>query len=320
MRICLASALLLAAACSRGGDATATVTAAAPVAAPAGFDWSRPGSALDLGADEVAARLGSFEWSAAVEWTVSRQGEDPRQVRAIEHHRLRQTATGEFEVNMDLDPGLGAGSESGRDVVLAGGMTYARARHAPYRERPTDHGRDARRYRDESFRLPRSVAALLGPGLELKPAGEVDVLRRRAKRFTVAVARDAARPAAAGGATGDEPAPDEDTKRRLGFLAGLRARSASGEVVLDVATGAPLRVRLTAAFAVDGDATARATVDLLAQVRGVGADVAPVAAPGKALADERKPPGTSTALEAAGLKKRGEAEKKGAEPDDGGEE
>jgi hypothetical protein len=324
LRRLAASAVLAGAlACSRGQGVPAEATAPAP---PSAFDWARPASALDLGADDAAARLGSFDWTAAVEWTVSGNGPDARQLRAVEHHRLRQSTTGDFEANLDLDPTFsgstrpGAGANTGRDVILVGGLTYARARFAPYRERPTDHGRDARRYRDESFRLARSVAALLGPSLELRPAGDAEVLRRPAKRFTVALAKGAERPAPAAAEPGD-PAPDEDTKRRRAFLDGLRPQSASGEVVLDAATGVPLRVRVTAAFAVAGDAAGRTTVDLLAQVKGLGADVAPIAAPRNALPDERKPPGTSTALEAAGLKKRGEAaDRKGGEPGDEGED
>jgi hypothetical protein len=310
-------------ACSREPRIPAEATAAPP---PAAFDWARPVSALDLGAEDASARLGSFEWSGAVEWTVSGSGADARQLRAVEHHRLRQSATGDFEVNLDLDPTFsgstrpGAGANTGRDVILVGGMTYARERFAPYRERPTDHGRDARRYRDESFRLARSVAALLGPALELRAAGDAEVLRRPAKRFTVALAKGAARPEPAAAEPGDPPL-DGDTKRRRAFLDGLRPQSASGEVLLDAASGVPMRVRLTAAFAVGGDAPGRATVDLVAQVKGLGADVAPIAAPKNALPDERKPPGTSTALEAAGLKKRGEtAEKKAGEPGDEGED
>lgn len=305
----LAAALV--AACSRSEPAWPTAPGAR--AAPATFDWDRPASALDLGPEDVAARLGSFEWTATVEWTVERAGEDARRVHVVEHHRVRQLATGEFEVHAELDPGLGAGTDTGKDVAWAGGMTYARARYAPWRERPTDRGRDARRYRDDSFLAPRAVARLLGPALELRPAGDGEALRRSARRLTASLARGAAAPAPARYPA--EPAPDEDTKRRRAFLDGLRPQSASGELLLDGATGAPLRVHLTATFSVQGDAAARATVDVLAQVKALGGDVVAVAAPKGALPDDRKPAGVESALEAAGLKKRGEDKGKG-EPDD----
>ncbi len=316
--LALALAAALAAACSRGptderraGPSSATPRAAA-------FDWERPATALDLGAEEVAARLGSFDWSAAVEWTVSRDGDDARRVRAVENHRVRQSASGEFEVKAEIDPGLGAGSETGKEIVWAGGMTYARARYAPFRERPTDHGHDARRCRDESFLSARALARLLGPALELRAAGDTEVLRRPAKKLAVFLAKGTA--PAAPPARPAEPAPDEDTKRRRAFLDGLRPETATGEVVLDAATGAPLRVRLTATFTVEGDPRARATVELLAQVKTLGAEVAAVAPPKAVLPDERKAAGVANALEAAGLKKRGE-EKGGREPaEDAGED
>ncbi len=313
------AALSLPLACSRGAGDDAERLRARPAAIPPpAFDWAHPAAALDLGADEIAARLGSFEWSAAVEWTVSRDGDEAQRVRAVERHRVRQAATGEFEVQAEIDPGLGAGSDTGKDIVWAGGMTYARARYAPFRERPTDHGRDARRFRDESFQIARSLARLLGAALELRPAGDAEALHRPARKLLVTLAKEAAEPAATA-----EPAPvipDEDTKRRRAFLAGLRPQSAKGELLLDAATGAPLEVRLAVAFGVAGDPKARATVELLAQVKALGAEAAAVVVPKGALPDERKAAGVAAALEAAGLKKRPE-EKGSAEPaEDAGEE
>jgi hypothetical protein len=308
--------LLLSAACSRrGGEAR---DGGAPSARPASaaFDWERPGTALSLSADEVTARLGSFDWSATVEWTVSREGEDARRVHVVEHHRVHQAATGEFEVRAEVDPGQGPGALAGKEIVWTGGMTYARARFAAWRERPTDRGRDARRYREESFLAPRDVVALVGPGLELRPAGETAVLRRSARRFQVALGTGAA-PAPPPARPGD-PAPDEDTSRRRAFLDGLRPQSATGEVLLDSASGAPLRVKLSATFAVANDPAARANVEVVAQVKALGGEVAAVAAPRPTLPDERKASGVANALEAAGLKKRGE-EKGGAEPEEGDE-
>jgi hypothetical protein len=313
----VAAVVALSLACSRGGDRGGRDAAAAP-APPAAFDWSRPSAALALTPDDVAARLGSFEWTAAIEWTVARDGEEARQVRTVERHRVRQTATGDFEVSAEIDPGLGPGSETGKEVVYAGGMTYARAKHAPFRERPTDRGRDARRFRDESFLAARSVARLLGPALELKPAGDVQVLRRPAKKLAVSLAKaaSAAPPAAASG-----DAPDPDTKLRRDFLAALRPQSATGELVLDAATGAPLRARLSVAFALEGDPAARATVDLLGQVKALGGEVAAITPPKGALPDERKAAGVAAALEAAGLKKKPEQKEGRTEPaEDAGEE
>jgi hypothetical protein len=314
------AALAAASACSRRDDEArrrllAPGAPAARAAAPASLDFSRPLDALLQDADDAATRLGSFEWSASVDWTVERLGEDARRVRAVEHHRLRQTATGDFQVDVDLDPGLGPGSETGRQIVLAGGRTWARAEYAPWRERPTDHGRDARRFRAESFSLPRAVVALYGDALAASPAGEANVLGRAARRFRLSLAKGAPAPAPTARPAG-APAPDEDTARRLRFLDGRVPLAADGELVLDAATGAALKLRLAGAFGVKDDPQARATVELLAQMKALGADVAPVAAPKGALPDERKPAGVANALDAAGLRKRGEEKPARDEPAD----
>jgi hypothetical protein len=187
--VALAAALL--ASCSRSDPARLPETGRP---APAAFDWDHPAAALDLSPEDVAARLGSFDWAATVEWTIERQGADARRVHVVEHHRVRQTTTGEFDVHADLDPGMGPGTDTGKEIAWTGGMTYARARYAPWRERPTDRGRDARRYRDDSFLAPRTVARLVGPGLEVRPAGDGEALRRPARRLTFSLTRARRRP------------------------------------------------------------------------------------------------------------------------------
>lgn len=280
------------------------------------FDFEHPLAALALGTEDVARGLGSFEWAAAVDWTVSREGEDARRVRAVERHRIRQSATGDFDVVADVDPGLGPGSQTGKELVFAGGRTYARMRPSPFRERPTDHGRDARRFRDESFAVAASLARLYGDALSATPAGETTVLGRRARRYQLALASGVPAPPPAPRPAGLPP-PDEDTRRRLRFLEGRIPASARGELLLDAATGAPLVVRLAGAFTVKDEPTVQASVELLAQVRALGGEVAAILPPKGALPDERKPGGVAAALDAAGLRKRGEEGKAGgAEPAD----
>jgi hypothetical protein len=145
------------------------------------------------------------------------------------------------------------------------------------------------------------------------------VLRRRARKLTVSLAPGSAAPAAAAAPAG---APDDpDTRLRRVFLDGLRARAATGEVLLDAETGVPLRTRLSVTFAVEGHPAAGATVELLAQVKALGGEVGAIRAPKGALPDERKAAGVAAALEAAGLKKAPDENKGRAEPaEDAGEE
>jgi hypothetical protein len=316
----LALSLALAAGCSRDGDTEgrrrifSRDPGDAP-ASPAAHEAERPEDAVALGADEVAARLGSFDWAGSVDWTVTRRGDDAARVGTTERHRLRQLATGELEVSAQVDPGRGPGGVSGKYVILAGGMTYARGESAPWRERPTDRGRDARRFRDESFGLAAEVLRLAGEGLLITPAGDGALLGRRATRHTLSLDPDRFQPPPPARPT-SATAPDDDTARRLAFLDGHEPRALSGELLLDAETGVALRVKLAATFAVRDQPGVKVEVQLSSQLRAVGGAVGEVKAPKDPLPDSRKPPGVAAALEAAGLKTRAQEAEKKAEPED----
>jgi hypothetical protein len=322
MRLPAALALAAVAACSSRQDraAKAQLALSAGERPPAAaFDWEHPERSFDMNADEVAARLGSFDWSAAVSWSVARLPEG-EPVRLVEHHRVRQVSSGEFEVQSDLDPAGAEGGETGTRVIWAGTMTYARGRHAPFgawRERPTDHGRDARRLRDESFGVAADLLSLAAPW-KLAPAGGATVLGRPARRFVLSLGAGARRgEPSPPGARSPDGGTDEDTRRRLAFLDRREPVQLEGELVADEASGAPLQVRLKAAFRVKDGQETRAEVDLSAQVKALGAAVAGVAAPGGVLPDERKTRGVARALEAAGLRKRGHAAEEEEAADEG---
>jgi hypothetical protein len=298
---------LLAVACSRGG---APGSSSGPSSAAPPFDWERPAGALRLDADAVAARLGSFAWEGSATWSATR---GDRKVEVSERHAVRQLATGEFLADGTVDPGRGPGSDSGKRVVWAKGTTYARSLYAAsgeWRERPSDHGRGARRFRDESFRIAGEVAALLGPALVATAAGTGSAMGRPARRFSLSLDRSRFAPGPSRLSAEPPPGgPDPQTATRLAFLDGREPIDASGELLLDSATGAPLAVRISALFGVTGDPDARVRVDVDGRVTAVGGEVPPVEPPPKALPDERKPRGVARALEQAGLRKT-----KGAEP------
>ena len=318
MRAVLLALLSLLAACSRGDPAAKHRLFARDQQQTAAErpDPHHPEAALALTADEVAARLGSFEWTGAAEWSVTQNGQVA--VHVIEQHGVRQAANGDFEVRADVDPGLGPQAVEGKQIIYVNGMTYGRAPPAPFRERPTDRGRDARRYREDSFGLARSVAAMLGPTLRFEASGEEQILGRRAQRYRVALA-SVAMPASQTPPPGYEEA-DPDTAARQGFLRGAVPRAADGELAVDANTGAPLRVRLSATFSVSSGPQAGSPVAVVVsgQIKALGSEVKAVGPPQAWLPDERKPAGPSTALEAAGLKKKGE-ESTTAEPADEGE-
>jgi hypothetical protein len=314
--IALALGVAALAACSRGAPAPDPATPSSPARGTVRpVDWDHPVALLDLDADEAARRLGSFEWSGTASFTVGTQADSTARVHVAERHRVRQAASGEFEAEAEIDEGRGPGGEAGKHVVFSGGLTYARAQYAPWRERPTDHGRDARRFRDESFTMAGDLARLQGPALLLTAAGEAQHLGRAARRFTVGLAREV--PVAA---DGNDPrqfpagGPDEETRRHLAFLDGRVPVAAGGEVLLDALTGVPLRVRLSGAFSVKDDPRLRVQVEVAGEVKALGPKVAAVVAPRNALKDARKPPGVALALERAGFKSREKAA--AAEPAD----
>jgi hypothetical protein len=291
-------------ACSRGGPPAAAAPGAGAAAA---VDWDRPAALLALDADEAARRLGSFEWGGTAGFTVTTQADGSARVQVAERHKVRQSADGAFEAGAELDEGRGPGGETGKHVLFIGGLTYARAQYAPWRERPTDHGRDARRFRDASFAMAGDLARLLGPALQVTPAGEVQLLGRAAHRYTVALASEPLAtppPETRQFATGG---PDEETRRHLAFLDGRVPVAAGGELLLDAATGVPLRVRLAGAFSVKDDPRVRVQVEVTGEVKALGGKVAAVVAPRNALKDSRKPPGVALALERAGFKSRDKA-------------
>ncbi len=317
--IALAIGLAAQAACSRGApepaEGPATWAAEPGGGLPAEPDWEHPAALLAMDAGEAARRLGSLEWAGTASFTVTTQADGGSRVHVAERHRVRQAASGEFEADAEIDEGRGPGGEAGKHVVFSGGLTYAHGQFAPWRERPTDHGRDARRFRDESFTLAGDLARLLGPALALAPAGQVSLLGRTARRFTVSLAREA--PAAAAEtdtrrfATGGA---DEETRRHLAFLDGRVPVAASGEVLFDDRTGVPLRERISGAFSVKDDPRVRVQVEVAGEVKELGPKVAAVVAPKNALKDSRKPPGVALALERAGFKSRDKAA--AAEPAD----
>jgi hypothetical protein len=325
MRTPLALALAaLLAACSSSEDRAAKERLFS--SGPAETARAAPGAAgpdglLAVGADEAAARLGSFEWSAVATWSVSRPKAGVR-LHLAERHRVRQSAGGDFEVESDLDPGEGAGAETGKRIVYANGMTYARSRYAPFgawRERPTDRGRDARRFRDESFGLLADAAALYGAALEVTPVGDTTFLGRPVRRFQIALKAGAATDGGPSrlGAQAPDGGPDDDTRRRLAFLDGRIPARADGEILADAASGVPLKFLLKGAFKVKDDPDARVDLELAGQMKALGPAAAAVAPPKDVLPDDRKPRGVARALEAAGLRKRGEA---AGEPEEGADE
>ena len=221
-----------------------------------------------------------------------------------------------------VDPGRGPGSESGKRVIWARGMSYARSLYpasGEWRERPTDHGRGARRFRDESFLLAGEVAGLLGPALVASPAG--DGQRAGAPGPPL---RPLARPGPLRAGTvppvGRAPCRAAPTRRpRPGSRCSTGASPSTPRASCSSTPppGRRSRPGISALLGVKGDPEARVRVEVDGRFTALGGEVGPVEPPRNALPDERKPRGVARALEQAGL-----GRKKGAEaaPADEGDE
>ncbi|HTP24592.1 MAG TPA: hypothetical protein VMK12_02885 [Anaeromyxobacteraceae bacterium] len=292
----------LAIACSSHKDegARQRLLSAGRASSHAPFDFRYPLKALRESGDAAAARAGSFSWEARVNWTVF--GKSGKPVLATERHRLRQTSSGNFELTMNLDPGGGLGSTTGKRIIFANGITYAGGLWAPMRKRTADRGHGARRFRDDSFQAAADLVDLYGPALAIEDAGETVFLARPARRFVISLSDE--RPTPAKPPTG-LPARgyDPDTRRRVDFLQGRIPTSLQGELVLDAVTALPLFVAMKGAFSEKADPQLHAEVALTAEVKSLGSGVPPVLPPADALPDNRKPNGVADALEAAGLRK-----------------
>lgn len=263
-----------------------------------GFDWADPRAVLSVTAADAASRLGAFEWEGKVSWSVQKAGQ---KLAIRERHVLRQAANGDFEITADLDPDLGKGSETGYEIIWANRTTYAHGKWAPWRERPTDRGRDAMRYREEGFGLLADLGRLYGASLLLRPAGESSHLSRPARRLSFALGPDTAEAAEKEKIDYPEGGPDTDTRRRLAFLKDRVPVKLEGEILADAATGVPMKVELRGAFKVKDDPSVTAQVELVASVKSLGKPG--VAPPKEPQPDERKPRGVMSALDTAGLKR-----------------
>jgi hypothetical protein len=290
-------------------------------AAPAPFDFDRPLEALRMTAGEAARRGGAFAFEAHVAWSVSKPGSAP--LHASEVHRVRQLPGGAFEVSAAIDPGLGPGSVTGKELVFVNGTTYARALPAPFRRRPIDRGWEARRARDDSFQLAGDVARLFGKALSLEPAGEAAVAGRTARRYVLSLS-GADLPAAAAAPPGLPGGKyDPDTRRHVDFLEGRVPTAIQGEMLLDAETGVPLEVTMKSTFTERSDPGLHAELTLDARMTALGAAAGSVTPPPGALPDDRKPKGVASALEAAGLRARAQGkpgEDHGADERDAGDE
>jgi hypothetical protein len=129
----------------------------------------------------------------------------------------------------------------GREVVFLGGKLYLRPRYTRWHERAPESDTEAVEIRDQMASALGAHVAIYAHGLEVSDKGTVQEAGRAGRRLELKLA----------------PSPKSAPKPQLtqhAWREGLTVESAAGEIVLDDATGLPLKARLdtTVGFVRDG--------------------------------------------------------------------
>lgn len=218
---------------------------------------------LRMGREEIGHRLGShkvqskvtFTWTRGLPTQLADGGvEPPTTVQAIEDAALVQTAGGDFSLRLQND------HNQGFEFVWSDGSVYVRGLFGPFRKRRTDRT-DPLRMRDQTLSALATFDRM-ARGLKLRPIGEAKAGGRPAIKYEVAGTgarlgpedtRDLPAiefPAPSAGQTGKALGPDADTARRLELFEKEQPIVASGTLLVDAETAAPLAADLTGRFRV----------------------------------------------------------------------
>ena len=132
-------------------------------------------------------------------------------------------------------------NDYGREVVFLGGKLFLRPRYARWHERAPETDTEASEIRDQMASALGAHLAIYAHGLEVSDKGTVQEAGRAGHRLELKLA----------------PSPKSAPKPTLtqhAWREGLTVEAAAGEVVLDDATGLPLKARLdvTVGFVRDG--------------------------------------------------------------------
>ncbi|MBX5482435.1 MAG: hypothetical protein IRZ16_11460 [Myxococcaceae bacterium] len=258
---------------------------------------------LGMGAAEATERLGPHKYTANVsfEWTAGK--------RTVKLQETRTLIAGRGGFDGDFHAIIENDRNQGLEVIRVGGDVYARHRFQKFRHRKRDRG-VAERERDEVYGAIRDFDALFRGRLALKPVGTASVDDRTVWRYTVSLAPDAPRVAAASTLPPPQFAkggPDADTQRRLRFFDHREPLSLSGEVMVDAETSVVLEARLEGVLQAPGDEgqePARLRLVTTCQVTDIGKDPG-LTAPKEFLPDEDKPQGLADALDRFGISRGG---------------
>ncbi len=260
---------------------------------------------LGISAQEAAARLGSHVQKAEVSftWTLG-----DKTVALKETRTVRLAKNGDFHLLLEND------QHQGMEWYRVGATSYARNRYAPLRERRRDRG-SSEHVVASGYASLENAFEVVHRAFRLTAAGDTTHRGRPVVKYEIGLGEPHA-----GEGQEDLPevlfpkdGPDPDTKLRLEALEKGVPTRIEGVLYVDKATAVPVRADIEAQVKVpgeNGEAKLVLAVDL--DVEGIGKELA-IEVP-QHLADEPRPPGVVSILDAYGLPRANPREKKDAEP------
>ena len=246
---------------------------------------------LSISAREAAFRLGPHRQDVEVRFVWNR---GDRRVSLEETRMVAVDPEGDFHVRVEND------QFQGMEWIRVDGVSYARSRYAPFRERRRDRG-SSERVLEEAYRALPSFWRLVHGALKFSEPVAEKLGSREVYRYDVALgepvrAKDDALPPVVFPKDG----PDEDTRLRLRAAEMGRATAVSGRLWVDRGSAVPLKAELSATVEVpDDEALARLDFSLRLTTSKIGESLG-IGIPDH-LEDAPRPPGPVATLEAYGL-------------------
>lgn len=267
---------------------------------------------LSISAREAAFRVGPHRQDVTVRFAWKR-GE--RKITLEETRMVAVDPGGDFHVRVEND------QLQGMEWIRLGGISYARSRYAPFRERRRDRG-SSEHVLEEAYRALPTFWNLVHGALKFSEPVAEKLGDREVYRYDVALGdpirspKDESLPPVLFPKDG----PDEDTRLRLRAAEKGRAKAVSGRLWVDRGSSVPLRAELSATVEVpDEEEPARLDFSLRLTTSKIGESLG-IEVPDH-LEDAPRPPGPVATLEAYGLWRGKETEPEAeTEPDSGANE
>lgn len=262
---------------------------------------------LSISAREAAARIGPHVQKSTVRFTWEREG---KKVALAEERLVALGNGGDFHVRLEND------ERQGMEWVKVDGVSHARSRYAPFRERRRDRG-SSEHVVASAYATLETFGEMVHGAMKLTPAGSVNVAGRSARKYTVALGtpRKADEGRHLPAPIHPKGGPDADTALRLEALEKGKPEEVSGTLIVDEATAVPLQADLAAILSVPGESgTARLRLEVKLGVEGVGAPPA-IRVP-EHIEDAPRSPGVVATLKAYGIQADEPADAADEPPDD----